>query len=74
MSDVITAPGGPYTLRSDIAPNTITLRCGTEEMIRVTSEGFYVRGELVPQDQQEAKQVYHAFKQWLAWAALNKEY
>jgi hypothetical protein len=73
-NSVITAPGGPYTLRSDIQPNTITLQCGSEDMLRVTSDGFWVRGVRVPQDDQESQIVYNAFKQWLAWASLNREY
>lgn len=43
-----------------------------DEMIRVTKDGFYVRGEKVPQDDKEAETVYNAFKQWMAWAALTQ--
>ena len=43
-----------------------------DEMIRVTKEGFYVRGVRVPADAQEAETVYLAFKQWMAWATLQQ--
>ncbi len=74
MSEVIKAPGGPYTLESENKPNTITLNCGSDEMLRITSDGFWVRGVQVPQDDQESQIVYNAFKQWLAWTTLNREY
>ena len=45
---------------------------GGDEMIRVTKDGFYVRGVKVPQDDKEAETVYNAFKQWMAWAALTQ--
>lgn len=45
---------------------------GSDEMIRVTKEGFYVRGVKVPADEHEAETVYLAFKQWLAWANLQQ--
>lgn len=73
MSEVITAPGGPYTLRPENTPNTITLRCGPDEMLRVAADGFWVRGVLVDQDDQESEKVYNAFKQWLEWSILNRE-
>ena len=43
-----------------------------DEMIRVTKEGFYVRGVRVPADAQEAETVYLAFKQWMTWATLQQ--
>ena len=45
---------------------------GADEMIRVTKDGFWVRGVKVPQDDREAETVYNAFKQWMAWAALTQ--
>lgn len=50
----------------------ITMRAAGDEMIKVAPDGFYVRGKKVPQDDQEAKIVYNAFKQWLAWANLQQ--
>ena len=43
-----------------------------DEMLRVTSDGFWVRGVRVKQDGNEAEIVYNAFKQWMAWAALTQ--
>lgn len=46
---------------------------GADEMIRVTKDGFWVRGVKVEQDANEALTVYNAFKQWMAWAALQQQ-
>jgi len=46
---------------------------GADEMIRVTRDGFWVRGVKVEQDEREAETVYNAFKQWVAWAALTQQ-
>ena len=54
--------------------NNITCLAGGEEMLRVSPEGFWVRGEKVPQDDNEAAAVYNAFKAWMTWAQLNKDY
>lgn len=55
-------------------PNSIVLNStGNDEMIRITAEGFWVRGVKVPQDDREAETVYAAFKQWLAWANLQRK-
>jgi hypothetical protein len=58
------------------APNedaAITLHAhNADEMIRVTKDGFYVRGVRVPADAQEAETVYNAFKQWMTWATLQQ--
>ena len=54
--------------------NTITCLAGGEEMLRVSPEGFWVRGVRVQQDDTEAQAVYNAFKAWMTWAQLNKDY
>lgn len=54
-------------------PSNITLVAGTTEMLRVAEDGFYVRGVKVEADEQEAKKVYLAFKQFLVWAELHKQ-
>ena len=59
----------------DPEPSSITLMTGgtnSDEMIRVTKDGFWVRGVKVEQDAKEAETVYNAFKQWMAWAALTQ--
>ena len=59
----------------DLEPSAITLNTGranSDEMIRIDSDGFYVRGKKVPVDDREAETVYRAFKEWLAWANLQR--
>ena len=43
-------------------------------MLRVGPDGFWVRGVRVKQDDNEATTVYNAFKAWMTWAQLNKDY
>jgi len=45
---------------------------GGTEMMRVSPDGFYVRGVKVPVDDKEAITVYNAFKQFLVWAEMNR--
>jgi hypothetical protein len=54
--------------------NNIICLAGGEEMLRVSTEGFWVRGVKVEQDDREAETVYNAFKAWMSWAQLNKDY
>jgi hypothetical protein len=66
-------PPGPYKFRNE-TPNAITCMAGGAEMLKVSDKGFWVRGVKVEQDEQEAKKVYEAFKAWMMWAQLNREY
>jgi hypothetical protein len=52
--------------------NSLTMIAGGSEMLRVSPDGFYVRGERVPADDREAEIVYNAFKQFLVWAEMNR--
>lgn len=52
--------------------NNITMTAGNTEMLRVAEDGFYVHGQKVPADENEAKVVYEAFKAFLTWAELNR--
>ena len=62
-----------YQFHTPEKPNAISLMmAGQDEMLRITEHGFYVRGKKVPQDDREAAVVYNAFKQWLAWANLQR--
>jgi hypothetical protein len=45
---------------------------GGDEILKVTKDGFFVRGKKVKQDDKEAEVVYNAFKQWLSWAQLQR--
>lgn len=54
--------------------NTITFAAGNPnvEMLRVSPQGFWVRGVKIEQDEKEAQTVYEAFKAWMMWAKLNE--
>lgn len=60
--------------KTDTKPNTMTCLAGGEEMLRVSPEGFWVRDVKVAQDDREADAVYRAFKAWMTWAHLNRDY
>ena len=75
---MITAPNGDINTRAEYVfndvneqPNVITCLAGGKEMLKVGPDGFWVRGEKVPQDEHEALAVYNAFKQWMAWTSLQ---
>ena len=60
-------------LTPDINLNNISIRVSdTQEMIRITPEGFYVRGVKVPADENEAQAVYNAFKRWMVESELRR--
>lgn len=64
-----------YVIRDpSLEPSTIILTCGTEEMIKVSKTGFFVRGIEVAQDSKEAEIVYNAFKEWMVYSALTRNY
>jgi hypothetical protein len=52
--------------------SSITFHTPQSEMLKITSDGFYVRGIKVPADEQEAESVYRAFKEFLIWSALTR--
>jgi hypothetical protein len=54
--------------------NNIVFYGGPSEILKITEDGFYVRGKRVPTDDKEAEAVYRAFKQFLVHHALTKEY
>ena len=60
------------TVKMHLPENSITLNTGETEMLRIAKDGFYVRGVRVPVDEHEAEIVYNAFKQWLAWANIQR--
>lgn len=71
--DVITAPSGQYQLRSD-QPTAITCMAGGVDMLKVSPDGFWVRGVKVEQDADEAQKVYEGFKAWMMWAQMTRDY
>jgi hypothetical protein len=56
-----------------IQPNDITMISGSTEMLKVSEDGFYVRGVKVPVDNKEAETVYNAFKEFLVWSRLHRD-
>ena len=52
--------------------NSIVLCSGNTEMLKVSEDGFYIRGIKIAQDDKEAKQVYNCFKEWLTWSTMNR--
>ena len=65
-------PRDTFVARGNVTPNGITLNSGSSEMLRVTEDGFYVRGVKVPADDKEAAAVYAAFKEFLVWSQLTR--
>ena len=59
---------------TELPMNNIICLAGGAEMLRVGPDGFWVRGQKVKQDDTEAETVYNAFKAWMVWAQLNKDY
>jgi hypothetical protein len=62
----------PTFTDSQFNQTDISFNVHEDEMLRIASDGFYVRGQKVPMDDKEAQTVYNAFKQWLTWNTLQK--
>ena len=52
--------------------NAVTFYSGGVETLRISNNGFWVRGKKITQDDTEAQIVYNSFKEWLTWQQLNK--
>ena len=66
----------PAPVVSITAPpeNNIVFHGGQAEILKITEDGFYVRGKKVPVDEEEGLAVYRAFKQFLVHHALTKDW
>ena len=64
---------GPVLSISAPPESNITFYGGTSEMLKVTEDGFYIRGVKVEADEQEAAAVYKAFKAFLVHHALTRD-
>ena len=53
--------------------DSVVLQAGNIDMLRISPEGFYVRGVKLAQDAKEAQEVYESFRAWLTWAQLSKQ-
>jgi hypothetical protein len=67
-------PVSPTVSFRDPVPSNITCLAGGEEMLKVGPDGFWVRGVKVEQGPGEAQAVYRAFKEWMVWQQLNRQY
>lgn len=56
----------------DMDSNITFQAAKNSEMLRIASDGFYVRGVKLEQDEKEAEKVYNAFHAWLTWATLDR--
>ena len=58
---------------NDSEPNNIVFKTDTQtEMLRISPDGFYVRGVKVKQGSEEAQAVYNAIKQMIMWDTLRR--
>jgi hypothetical protein len=64
----------PVMSVGDSTSNNISFHTGTSEMLKVSEDGFYVRGQKLPVDEAEALAVYKAFKDFLIYHGLTREY
>jgi hypothetical protein len=62
----------PVITMSGDQSNAVTFFSSGVEMLKCSSKGFWVRGQLVDQDDKEAQTVYNSFKEWLAWQQLSR--
>ena len=63
MSTFTIAPliAKPVISMSAQPANNIIFHAGQTEMLKVTEDGFYVRGVKIEADEKEAKEVFRAF-------------
>lgn len=65
--------GIEYEFWDETTNNNIIFNAGTsDEMLKITKDGFYVRGVKVEQDANEAEAVYKAFREFMTWAIISK--
>ena len=65
-------PPRPFLSVTAPPKNNIIFNAGPEEMLRVSEDGFYLRGVKVVADEKEAAAVYKAFKSFLVHHALTR--
>ena len=54
--------------------NNLVMIVNQTEWIKISEEGFWVRGVKVEQGPGEAEIVYNAFKEFLTWSGLTRNY
>jgi hypothetical protein len=63
----------PTVMGIEPEPNNVVFIAAGTEMLKVAEDGFYIRGQKVPVDDQEAETVYNALKEFLVWSRLQRE-
>ena len=53
--------------------NCITFLAQNSELLKVCDDGFYVRGKKLEIDDDEAKSVYKALREFLVWVELTRK-
>jgi hypothetical protein len=63
-----------YRAMPVVKPNITFTTGGTveEPILKISEEGFWVRGVKIEQDENEAAAVYKAFKRWMVEAELRR--
>lgn len=69
----------PEYIFQDSKPSNITFvqsgqNQGSQEMLRIGPDGFYVRGKKIPVDENEGQAVFKALKRFLVEAELRRSY
>ena len=54
------------------ATNATTFYSAGEEILKISKDGFWVKGVRVPADDKEYISVYNAFREWLVWEGLTR--
>lgn len=65
-----------YVIRETAPPSSVAFHTSPEDvpMLTISENGFWVRGVKVEQDENEAKNVYNAFCQWMTYNSLTRNY
>lgn len=58
----------------DAKPNSLVMLVNETEWIKISDDGFWVRGVKVEQGPNEARVVYEAFREFLMWNNLTRTY
>ena len=65
------SPDPVITMDTDKSHAIVFFSAGVE-VLKCSHKGFWVRGQLVKQDDKEAQAVYNSFKDWVTWQQLSR--
>jgi hypothetical protein len=63
---------GATKMNPELHNNSVTFFTAGDEMLRISPDGFYVRGQKANATEHEANVVFKAFQEWLTWQQLNR--